>query len=422
MIVARRRSGPCLQLRPGRSALQPAHADRRQLAERSRTRSTSTPPRRARSTSRSGDEIGVVARGPVRAVQDRRHGQVRRRVLARRRDDRGVHAARPPRRSSTRSGSSTRSTSPPSQGVSPTKLVAGDPAAAAAERPGRDRPGAGAAGHQGHRGFLTIFQDFLLAFGGIALFVGSFVIANTLSITVAQRTRELATLRTLGATRRQVRASVMLEALVIGVVASVIGLFLGLGAREGPELRCSSRSGSTCPRRARCSRRGRSSSRSSSASWSRCSPRCGRRSGRRACRRSPRFARARCCRRRRFERFGAYRGARHDLRRRGADADRPARELACRQACGCCRSGSAPSLVFVGVSMLAPRLVPPLVRVLGWPAKKFGGGAGEARAGQLAPQPGADRDDRVGADDRARAGHAGRRARGRSEVALSRVP
>jgi putative ABC transport system permease protein len=78
-------------------------------------------------------------------------------------------------------------------------------------------------------GFLTIFQDFLLAFGGVALFVGSFVIANTLSITVAQRTRELATLRTLGATRRQVLASVMLEALVIGALASVIGLFLGLG-------------------------------------------------------------------------------------------------------------------------------------------------------------------------------------------------
>ena len=75
-------------------------------------------------------------------------------------------------------------------------------------------------------GFLSVFQDFLLAFGGVALFVGSFVIANTMSITVAQRTRELATLRTLGATRRQVRASVMLEALVIGVLASVAGLFL----------------------------------------------------------------------------------------------------------------------------------------------------------------------------------------------------
>jgi putative ABC transport system permease protein len=78
-------------------------------------------------------------------------------------------------------------------------------------------------------GFLTIFQDFLLAFGGVALFVGSFVIANTLSITIAQRTRELATLRTLGATRRQVQVSVMIEALVIGTLASIVGLFLGLG-------------------------------------------------------------------------------------------------------------------------------------------------------------------------------------------------
>ncbi len=82
-------------------------------------------------------------------------------------------------------------------------------------------------------GFLNIFQDFLLAFGGIALFVGSFVIANTLSITIAQRTRELATLRTLGASRRQVLGSVMLEALVIGVVASIVGLFVGLGLAKG---------------------------------------------------------------------------------------------------------------------------------------------------------------------------------------------
>ena len=81
--------------------------------------------------------------------------------------------------------------------------------------------------------FLTIIQDFLLAFAGVALFVGSFVIANTLSITIAQRTRELATLRTLGATRRQVLRSVLLEAFVIGLFASVIGLFLGLGLAKG---------------------------------------------------------------------------------------------------------------------------------------------------------------------------------------------
>ena len=65
-------------------------------------------------------------------------------------------------------------------------------------------------------GFLSIIQDFLLAFAGVALFVGIFVIANTLSITIAQRTRELATLRTLGATRRQVLSSVLVEAFVIG--------------------------------------------------------------------------------------------------------------------------------------------------------------------------------------------------------------
>ena len=82
-------------------------------------------------------------------------------------------------------------------------------------------------------GFLNIFQDFLLAFGGIALFVGSFVIANTLSITIAQRTRELATLRTLGATRRQVLRSVLLEAFVIGTLASIVGLFLGLLLAKG---------------------------------------------------------------------------------------------------------------------------------------------------------------------------------------------
>ncbi len=81
----------------------------------------------------------------------------------------------------------------------------------------------------GTTGFLDFLRTFLLVFGGVALFVGSFVIANSLSITIAQRTREFATLRTLGATRRQVLGSVVLEALVTGAVASAAGLFLGLG-------------------------------------------------------------------------------------------------------------------------------------------------------------------------------------------------
>jgi putative ABC transport system permease protein len=81
--------------------------------------------------------------------------------------------------------------------------------------------------------FLNFLQDFLLAFGAIALFVGSFVIANSLSITIAQRTRELATLRTIGASRRQVRMSILVEALVMGTLASVAGIFVGLGLGVG---------------------------------------------------------------------------------------------------------------------------------------------------------------------------------------------
>jgi putative ABC transport system permease protein len=78
-------------------------------------------------------------------------------------------------------------------------------------------------------GFVSFLQYALLAFAGIALFVGSFVIANTLSITIAQRTREFATLRTIGASRRQVLWSVVLEAFIVGLLASIVGLFLGLG-------------------------------------------------------------------------------------------------------------------------------------------------------------------------------------------------
>ncbi|HEX9416065.1 MAG TPA: ABC transporter permease [Gaiellaceae bacterium] len=82
-------------------------------------------------------------------------------------------------------------------------------------------------------GFTSFLQKALLAFGGIALFVGGFVITNTLSITVAQRTREFATLRTIGATRRQILRSVLLEALVIGAFASLLGLAVGFGLAKG---------------------------------------------------------------------------------------------------------------------------------------------------------------------------------------------
>jgi putative ABC transport system permease protein len=80
---------------------------------------------------------------------------------------------------------------------------------------------------------MAIVRYILLAFGGVALFVGSFVIFNTLSITVAQRMRELATLRTIGASRGQVLGSVMLEGAVIGVLASLLGLIGGLLLAKG---------------------------------------------------------------------------------------------------------------------------------------------------------------------------------------------
>jgi putative ABC transport system permease protein len=83
------------------------------------------------------------------------------------------------------------------------------------------------------KAFVGFLQTFLLSFGGIALFVGAFVIANSLSITVAQRTREFATLRTIGASRRQVLRSVLVESTVLGVMSSITGLFLGLGLAKG---------------------------------------------------------------------------------------------------------------------------------------------------------------------------------------------
>lgn len=77
--------------------------------------------------------------------------------------------------------------------------------------------------------FIDIIRNILLGFAGVTLFVGVFLIVNTFSILVAQRTRELALFRALGASRRQVLASVLIEAAVIGLIASTIGLLFGYG-------------------------------------------------------------------------------------------------------------------------------------------------------------------------------------------------
>jgi putative ABC transport system permease protein len=81
--------------------------------------------------------------------------------------------------------------------------------------------------------FISIIRVALLVFGGVAILVGAFTIFNTLSITVAQRTRELGLLRMVGAHRRQVLGSVLVEALAIGLLASVVGLLAGLGLAKG---------------------------------------------------------------------------------------------------------------------------------------------------------------------------------------------
>jgi putative ABC transport system permease protein len=76
---------------------------------------------------------------------------------------------------------------------------------------------------------LSFFRIVLLVFGGVALIVGSFLIFNTFSITVAQRIRELGLLRTLGATRGQILRGMVLEATIIGAIGSVVGVFAGIG-------------------------------------------------------------------------------------------------------------------------------------------------------------------------------------------------
>ncbi|MFE1510274.1 ABC transporter permease [Streptomyces sp. NPDC058726] len=73
----------------------------------------------------------------------------------------------------------------------------------------------------------------LLVFAGISLFVGTFIIANTFTMLVAQRTKELALMRAVGASRRQVTRSVLIEAFAVGTVAAVAGLVAGVGIGVG---------------------------------------------------------------------------------------------------------------------------------------------------------------------------------------------
>ncbi|HET8617085.1 MAG TPA: FtsX-like permease family protein [Actinomycetales bacterium] len=80
---------------------------------------------------------------------------------------------------------------------------------------------------------LGFLNTFLLVFAAVSLFVGAFIIANTFSMLVAQRTRELALLRAVGATRRQVIGVVLGEAVVVGLAGGVLGLLVGIGLAAG---------------------------------------------------------------------------------------------------------------------------------------------------------------------------------------------
>jgi putative ABC transport system permease protein len=80
---------------------------------------------------------------------------------------------------------------------------------------------------------LGFFRTALLVFGLVSLFVGAFIIFNTFSIIVAQRTQELGLLRALGASRRQVLTSVVVEAFVTALVASAVGIVAGIGIAIG---------------------------------------------------------------------------------------------------------------------------------------------------------------------------------------------
>lgn len=80
---------------------------------------------------------------------------------------------------------------------------------------------------------MSFFNTFLLVFAAIALLVGSFIIYNSFSILVAQRTKEMALLRAIGASRKQVTRSVLIEAAAVGLIASALGLASGIGVAAG---------------------------------------------------------------------------------------------------------------------------------------------------------------------------------------------
>src|ERR1035441_8963341 len=80
---------------------------------------------------------------------------------------------------------------------------------------------------------LSFLRTFLLIFAYVSLVVGAFIIFNTFSITVAQRTREFGLLRTLGASRAQIMRAVVIESLLLGLIGAAVGLLGGIALAPG---------------------------------------------------------------------------------------------------------------------------------------------------------------------------------------------
>ncbi|GAB3173947.1 ABC transporter permease [Streptomyces incanus] len=89
------------------------------------------------------------------------------------------------------------------------------------------------AGQKDIEGFMSVMKYAMLGFAGIAFLVGIFLIINTFSMLVAQRTREIGLMRAIGSSRKQVNRSVLIEALLLGVVGSVLGVAAGVGLAVG---------------------------------------------------------------------------------------------------------------------------------------------------------------------------------------------
>ena len=371
---------------PAEQRVQSAEARRGHVADRRPARSCSTPRPRTKRATRSATRSR--SRRCSRSRSSRSSGSrstARSSRSARRRSP----SSRSPRRSgsSTARVSSTRSRSRPRTGVTPE--AARRPSSRGARPRCTVRTG-GRAGGQGPRvGRVHQVHPVLPARRSPASRSSSARSSSStrFSITVAQRTREFATLRTIGASRRQLLQSVILEALVIGFVASLIGLFAGLGLAIGLKDARSRRSAAACRPRATCSRPRTivvsilvgvvvtllAGTLPGASGHPRAADRGGAR-GRRASERPLRALRA--------------------VRRR---RDPLARRCSC-SAWRCSRTSSdtAPRLLsiaggvlllFIGVAMLSRWIVKPLAAIVGWPATRIGGAAGRLARGNSMRNP-----------------------------------